>query len=273
MLSQPVKKVFFKQKMQTLLPHPSIAGFVKNIVILEDSHLPGDLIVPLIAKGYPNITFQSTGPGRIDGRNNDRNALVLYGQNVEPIQFHASGHLTVIAYFLFPHVLNSLFGFGGAEVKDLGIDLNQLPPAKGNNLKEQLVNASSLSMRLELMNRFIFELSRLTRKDMNSSLGYAVNAIQDSRGLISLKDIQNELCITERSFQRLFTSGIGVPPKVYSRICQFQSAFQQLNSGLNVKLSAIAYDNGYADQSHMNRAFKEFTDCSPLDYLQRSTEF
>jgi hypothetical protein len=60
----------------------------------------------------------------------------------------------------------------------LGIDLNQLPPAKGNNLKGQLVNASLLSMRLELMNRFIIELSRLTRKDMNYSLGYAANAFR-----------------------------------------------------------------------------------------------
>lgn len=272
-MSLPVKTVFFKRKMQTLLPHPSIAGCVRNIVVLEDSHIIGNLIIPLIAKGYPSITFQTTGAGDIGGRINDRNELILYGQNAQPFQLHASGHLTVIAYFLFPHMLNNFFGFDGTEVKDLKIDLNLLKPAKGVNLKEQLVNTPSLSARLELMNAYILKLSRFGRKDINHSLVYAVKAILDSRGLIPLKDIQNQLCITERTFQRIFTAGIGVPPKLYSRICQFQSAFQQLNSGKSLMLSSIAYENGYADQSHMNRAFKEFTNCSPIDYLKSSADF
>src|SRR5450631_3276518 len=108
-MSLPVKTVFFRRKMQTLPPHPSIAGVVRNIVILEDSHIQGNLIIPLIAKGYPNITFQTTGPCPAGGRNNGGDALMLYGQNVQPYQLHASDHLTVIAYFLFPHILKSLF--------------------------------------------------------------------------------------------------------------------------------------------------------------------
>jgi len=32
-------------------------------------------------------------------------------------------------------------------------------------------------------------------------------------------------------------------------------------------LSDIAYDNDYADQSHYIRAFKEFTNITPKEYL------
>ena len=30
--------------------------------------------------------------------------LVLYGQNIKPIQLHVAGHVTMIAYFLYPHI-------------------------------------------------------------------------------------------------------------------------------------------------------------------------
>jgi AraC-like DNA-binding protein len=33
-------------------------------------------------------------------------------------------------------------------------------------------------------------------------------------------------------------------------------------------LSDIAFENGYADQSHYVRAFKEFTNITPKDYLK-----
>jgi AraC-like DNA-binding protein len=88
-----------------------------------------------------------------------------------------------------------------------------------------------------------------------------------------LRSLQEELRTTERSFQRLFEAQIGVSPKVFSRICQFQPAFRQLSQGQFSKLSDIAYDNGYADQSHLIRAFREFTGLTPGEYLERTTAF
>jgi AraC-like DNA-binding protein len=65
----------------------------------------------------------------------------------------------------------------------------------------------------------------------------------------------------------MFEKNIGIAPNLYRRICQFNSAFQQLNNRKYCKLSDIAFENGYADQSHYIRAFKEFTNLTPKDYL------
>jgi len=51
---------------------------------------------------------------------------------------------------------------------------------------------------------------------------------------------QKELCITERTFQRLFENNIGVSPNQYRRIAQFDNAFNQLNKGHFGQLSDIA---------------------------------
>lgn len=272
-MDSPVKVAFFKMKMLILQPHPSISNYVSNIVVLEDGNLVDDILIPLIARGYPSIVFQTTGLSSIVAKNNVANSLVLYGQNVKPFQFHASEHLTIIAYFLHPYILRTFFGFNASEVTELCIDLSQSPPARKINLIQQLIDDSSLSRRLLLMNRFVLKLSELIRTDIDNSILFATKEIQKRNGLVSLRHLEYELHITERTFQRLFKLNVGVSPKVFSRIFQFQSAFQQLNNSENYKLSDIAYENGFADQSHLNRSFKEFTDCSPGEYLKFSSEF
>ncbi|HEX6428081.1 MAG TPA: AraC family transcriptional regulator, partial [Niastella sp.] len=54
----------------------------------------------------------------------------------------------------------------------------------------------------------------------------------------------------------------------FRRIWQFNNAFQQLNNRQFNKLTDIAFANGYADQSHYIRAFKEFTGITPKEYLK-----
>jgi len=65
---------------------------------------------------------------------------------------------------------------------------------------------------------------------------------------------------------------VGVAPNLYRRICQFNTAFVQLNRRRHQKLSDIAFQNGYADQSHYIRSFKEFTHITPSEYLKFGSE-
>ena len=83
-----------------------------------------------------------------------------------------------------------------------------------------------------------------------------------------LTELKNELNITERSFQRLFHKGMGINPSTYRRICQFNAAFFDLNLGDYKNLSDIAFNHGYADQSHYIRTFREFTSLTPAEYLK-----
>ena len=251
-------------KLLTIQPHFSISGYVSSIVVLEDSHID-NVVIPLIAKGAPSIVFHSTG--------SNNNSLVLYGQNIKPFNFYATNHLTIIAYFLHPHILKSFFGFDASEITDMSIDLSHYRPAKDINLNEQLANTPDLNLRLQLINQYILKLAELSRYDINNIISYSVGAIQKNKGLVSLRNIQQQLSMTERTFQRLFDSHIGISPKTYCRICQFNAAFQQLESGKFSKLADIAYQNGYADQSHLVRAFKNFANYSPSEYLKASSSF
>lgn len=256
-------------KLYTFKPPVLIANFVNSIVVLQDGKLQNDCTIPLIAKGMPSITFQVTG----QPAQNKNSNLVLYGQNLKPFEFYAAEHLTIIAYFLRPHILSSFFGISANESTELSIDLSLFGTAREINLKEQLLNTLDLQERLGLMNRYILQLSGRLYADVNASVTHAVHAIQHQNGLASLRGIQDELGVTERTLQRMFDFHVGVSPKTFSRICQFNAAFQQLGSGQFSKLGDIAYQNGYADQSHLIRVFKEFTNYSPKEYLKESALF
>jgi AraC-like DNA-binding protein len=255
-------------KLRSIFPADTVSNYVHAIIVMEESRLLQDMTIPLVAKGYPSIVFQCT---------RDRNGgaveqLVLYGQNVQPFQLRVSGELLVIAYFLHPYLLKYFFGFNAREIKDLCIDLSALRPAKSLNLVEQLVNAPVLSIRLQLMDDYIRKLAAASQGQDDKSIIWSTREIVKSRGLVSLKTLQNELCVTERTFQRLFESHIGVAPKLFRKICQFTAAFDQLSMGQYKKLSDIAYDHGYSDQSHFIRVFKEFTLLTPSEYLGRTPE-
>ncbi len=259
-------------KIQSFPAPPFISNYVSSIFVMEDCRLHSDAGFPLIANGYPSIVFQTTDAGLIINESMSTGNFVLFGQIIKPARLLTTGRLTVIAYFLFPHVLKTFFGFDANELTGLGIDLNLLPPAREINIKEQLLNTPSLEKRLQLLNKYVYRLSQ-TKYPVNQALLFAAQTIRKNRGIFSLKSMLNELRMPERTFRRLFEYQVGLSPKMFSRVCQFDTAFQQVNQKQFSKLSDIAYDNGYADQSHLIRSFKEFTSYSPTEYLQNLSHF
>jgi len=247
---------------QVLSPPPPIAVYISYKIVLEEPHLPHDLVIPFIANSYPGIVFQSTG---------DRQDLLLYGQTVQPIDFHATGQLTIIAYFIYPPLLRAFFGFDAKEWTDKQLDLDLLPSARG--LRERLGNAPTLEARMQLMDNYILQLANTSPRDANNALVYATRRIQKANGLISLQELQQELYVTERTFQRLFEAHVGVTPKMFRKICQFDAAFRQLNQRSFTRLADIAYAHDYADPSHFIRIFREFTGRSPREYLKGYPDF
>jgi AraC-like DNA-binding protein len=167
--------------------------------------------------------------------------------------------------------LFSLFGISPLELTDRPVDLNLLPLPKTSELREKLLNAGKIDNMINLLNDYIADLIVETKADWRI-IKYATNEIAKNTSKESLVLVQKDLHVTERTFQRMFEKTIGIAPNLYRRICQFNSAFEQLNRRKYYKLSDIAFENGYADQSHYIRAFKEFTNITPKDYLKFAAE-
>jgi AraC-like DNA-binding protein len=252
-----------------IIPPLTIAGYVSNILVIENEAYSNDFVLPLYANGSPTIVFQTAKASK---KNTTVGHFTLYGQTIQPDELLIKDGFTLIAYFLHPHSLKGLFEINASDLTNCFIDLNAVKQAREINFQEQLLNATSLVSRLQLLDNFILQLSATNRND-NRKVHFATTTLKENSGMKSLTEIQRELNTTERSLQRMFENNVGISPRMYSRICQFQSAFQQLNQHQFSQLSDIAYDNSFADQSHFIRVFKEFTNITPKEYLAISAPY
>lgn len=257
-------------KVSSPIPGSSVAGHVQRILVIENYRVTNPFTLPLFANGVPSLLFQTTGAA-IDGE--PSNHLTLFGQTVFPKTLTIRENFTLIAYFFEPAALQAVFGIAAHELTDHPLSLNLLEPKITAELKDRLLNAGSTKAMLSLLDNYILRLIRRATASARARasadlVNHAAGRIASCSSGESLLAVQKDLYVTERTLQRLFRNTIGITPNLYRRIRQFDTAFQQLNGRRFSKLSDIAYENGYADQSHYIRAFKEFTSITPKDYMK-----
>jgi AraC-like DNA-binding protein len=238
--------------------------FVREILILDSSDLS------FYADGCPGIIFQQTDSGLILNEDKKLSPVFLYGQTVEPIRMATTGSLKMIVVCLHPHAVHPIFRLSAKEITDDCLDLSLLPPAPGINLTEQLRNTAGPEQQFRLLFDYMQQVITRNASTVDTGMAYAVTHIWQAGRELSLKKLQQTLNLSERTFQRKFEQYIGIPPRLFSKISQFQAALAQLRGRKFFKLSDIAYDNGYADQSHFIRGFKKFTGLSPLAYIEKT---
>ena len=75
--------------------------------------------------------------------------------------------------------------------------------------------------------------------------------------------------LSRRRFIEVFVEEVGVTPKLYLRLMRFNRVLGCVFGTAKVDWAEIAYLHGYADQSHFNREFREFSGLTPSQYLAR----
>jgi AraC-like DNA-binding protein len=242
------------------IPASNVTDYVQSILVIENHDVAKPFTLPLFANGTPALVFQ-TAKGYMKGH---ASHLTLFGQSVLPDQLLIRENFILIAYFFKPYSLMSVFNVAAHELTDRPVDFNLL--SVNASLQEQLLNATGTRQMLRIMDNYLLELIRKVTSD-ESIIRYATEKIALNPHKDTLIEVQNDLHITERTFQRLFEKRIGISPVQFRRISQFNQAFEQLNKKQFRQLSDIAYNHHYTDQSHYIRAFREFTGITPGEYL------
>jgi methylphosphotriester-DNA--protein-cysteine methyltransferase len=104
------------------------------------------------------------------------------------------------------------------------------------------------------------------QKELDLTIAQAIKKILDSKGKLIIKELYNELHMTERTFERRFFAATGVTAKQFSKIIMFQQSLEQINVKDYTRFTDIVYAHGFADQSHFIKVFKAFTGKTPLAY-------
>ena len=251
-------------KYEQIQPPAHLKQWIRYFWILEnDSADDASQMLSPFADGCPGIIFQHSSKGSLyDPFKKNLPEIFIYGQTISPTDIYLEGQFKSVGICFYPAALKSLFQFNASELTDSCLDLGLLI----NHIKEPLVNSSTVVDQIEI---FCSHLDTLIRKKgtlVDRLTEYALQQIAQSNGNISLRALQKELQLSERGLQRKFDQQVGISPKLFSRVCQFQASITQLKNKNFDNLSDIAFDNGYSDQSHFIRTFKEFSGFSPLQF-------
>lgn len=95
------------------------------------------------------------------------------------------------------------------------------------------------------------------------SLLRTLKAIQKTQTL-SLHN--NDIPLSQRQLERQFQRVMGMTPKRYQRILRVKNTLSLLKHNPAINLVSLALDNGFSDQAHMTREFKQIARITPKQY-------
>jgi AraC-like DNA-binding protein len=234
---------------------------------------PGDPLrqsLITMADGCPGLIFQDPAYGTMSVASKTLPPVYLYGQASEAAELIIDGKLRAIGICFKPSALLKVFGLGANELTDSCIGIEELPKYKGNKISDVLIDATTVNERVQLLTSYVTDQRSLHEHFTDPATESAIREIVHLHGDISLPHLRQRLSMSERTLERKFQQHVGISPRLFAKICRFQESIRQLRDGDFVKLSDIAYTNGFADQSHFIRNFKTFAGCLPNQYKNRS---
>nr|WP_299354432.1 helix-turn-helix domain-containing protein [Mucilaginibacter sp.] len=160
------------------------------------------------------------------------------------------------------------FRLSYAEVKNQIVELADLIGNQAKELRSQLAEANSVTLKLQLLQNFL--IKQLEKTVADPIYDYCINRILGADGLLTVTQLEKETGYSSRWLHSKFSEHLGTGPKNLSEIVRFKQFYHAYSTGTELKkLKEQIYYN-YHDQSHFIRAFKRFTGSTPTD-LQNST--
>ena len=176
-----------------------------------------------------------------------------------------------------PEIMGAQFKPGGARpffapsarlFGDQHVSLEDVWGMRATRLHERLVEAPTIEAKFDTLGSAL--LSRIVLPaERHPAVELALRRFHETPTEVRVGAVAEESGWCRRRFIELFTEDVGLTPKLYLRLLRFQSVLQRVFGATGVDWSEVAHDHGYADQTHLNREFREFAGITPTQYLAR----
>lgn len=129
-------------------------------------------------------------------------------------------------------------------------------------VEEQLAAATADHQRITIIEQFL--VSQLKDIEADKLINAAVQLIYGYKGNIRIKDLHQQLFISQSPFEKRFRKIVGTTPKKFASIVRFNTILNNLKK--TKTLTEISYENHYFDQAHFIKDFKKFTGDTPENF-------
>jgi len=110
-------------------------------------------------------------------------------------------------------------------------------------------------------------LQRLQRaQPRQTAVDAAVRAIEAAHGAVRIEALADQLGVSRQHLASQFRTRVGLPAKLFARVCRFQHASAAIRAAGETDLAALALEAGYFDQPHMTHEFRALSGNTPQSF-------
>jgi AraC-like DNA-binding protein len=137
------------------------------------------------------------------------------------------------------------------------------------SLQDRLLSLFTLPEQIQHLNEFFSQRLKGTAANRDSFFHF-FGSLYKSKELFSVDSIIKKLGYSSRYAEKIFQRQVGISPQEYLQIGRLHRAVELMKDA-ETPLTKIAYECGFADQSHFTRTFKGLTGQTPLQYRKGET--
>lgn len=170
-----------------------------------------------------------------------------------------------------PAAIHNFFNIRMSTLVNGRMPLELLLGSSSHQLLSDIKKGISDVNRTEILEKFALRYLEEGKKKL-SIIDEAVDYINLHKGIISVDEVAAHFKISRRYLEKQFLEKVGVSPKFYARIKRFGLLSNKIAHNEKIDWQDVVFENGFHDQSHLVKEFKEFNKMNPSEYHQNHKE-
>jgi len=242
-------------------PKAELRPYVRYYWVLESDEPFSVLTFPI---GCPQMIFHRLSPLFIPELSSRQDKFTISGQVNFPAHIASGGDTEMIVAVFYPHTIGMFIDTPPSEFYNQEISGYDIGNKPLNQLADRILDCGDFETAISLIEQW---LTARIRPSLNiERIGASLSALLRSPST-SVDNLAGIACLGKKQYGRLFREYVGMNPKGYGRIVRFQRALKMLQLGSRDYVG-IAYANGYSDQSHFIRDFRQFSGMTPTQLTE-----
>lgn len=191
---------------------------------------------------------------------------VLFGQQNEMSNRYVGKNFLIFQIVFRPGALFRMTGIPSNEITNAYLDAELV--FKTSSIKEtneRLAATDDFSKMLEIVEDFLIKEFRIAKQPFHP-IDLVSNSILHSEDPLSIDLLAKESCLSVRQYQRRFVERMGVSPKYFQKVVQFENAFRMRNMFPHYDWLKIAVHCGYHDYQHLSKTYQSLTGQNPNEF-------
>lgn len=191
---------------------------------------------------------------------------IVCGAHSQPFVIDTAARPALIGVHFKPGGAAPFLGMPASELRNIRVPLDTLWGPAAFELRERLLEARSWRARFRVLERALqARLSGPPRR--HPGVAFALEAIAKSPHVRTIGRLTERVGLSQRRFIELFSTEVGLTPKLYCRVQRFQRVLAMIDCNEDVDWAGVAVACGYYDQAHFIHDFRAFCGINPTTYV------